>query len=156
MIQTKFVCFCRCTPCGQRRGKVLGPFWLPVCIRMHSVRTAPWQRATCHKPQTLPADALRADSAVAKQNCNSLFNRHWRCTPCGQRRGKGFVLVGLSPPCGMHSVRTAPWQRCRLKFGPPSLARCTPCGQRRGKDSPGLPDYRKPRCTPCGQRRGKA
>ena len=57
---------------------------------MHSVRTAPWQRHIFRDPLLQFIDALRADSAVAKNFVGQALGLFARCTPCGQRRGKGL------------------------------------------------------------------
>ena len=101
----------RCTPCRQRRGKVLYGELGVRDVLMHPVQAAPRQRDSLHLIGTELPDAPRAGSAEAKSLHQQIQAYQQRCTPCRQRRGKG----------------RGSWCCCRRRLG------CTPCRQRRGK-----------------------
>ena len=129
----QFVGFCRCTPCRQRRGKVILTNIDGLTSQMHPVQAAPRQSIGYHRGVAVGEDAPRAGSAEAKI-------APWRI--CA-RNG------------AMHPVQAAPRQSSFLPAYCRAGAGCTPCRQRRGKGPSCQAETGSLGCTPCRQRRGK-
>ena len=88
MIRTQHHLLMGCTPCRQRRGKVLNHQSRRRNDSMHPVQAAPRQRPSSARPRPSGRRCTPCRQRRGKGARRCMPTHHSRCTPCRQRKAK--------------------------------------------------------------------